>query len=105
MGEKHTTARMSIAGEQYEILVKPDAALNFKMGKIIIEAKHGVRQYSSVNSYKGVDIAMTLYVVSISISDINFQDFSQVSINDIFSFCNGTVSLTKSFRACTFNPC
>jgi ribosome maturation protein SDO1 len=25
---------MSIAGEQYEILVKPDAALNFKMGKI-----------------------------------------------------------------------
>jgi ribosome maturation protein SDO1 len=33
MGEKHTTARISVAGEHYEILVKPDAALNFKLGR------------------------------------------------------------------------
>ena len=33
MGEKHTTARISLEGEHYEILVKPDAALNFKLGR------------------------------------------------------------------------
>jgi len=33
MGGKHITARMSLAGEHYEILVKPDAALNFKLGR------------------------------------------------------------------------
>jgi ribosome maturation protein SDO1 len=33
MVEKHTTARITLAGEHYEILVKPDAALNFKLGK------------------------------------------------------------------------
>ncbi|MCK5625262.1 ribosome assembly factor SBDS, partial [Candidatus Bathyarchaeota archaeon] len=33
MGGKHTTARMSLAGEHYEILVNPDAALNFKLGR------------------------------------------------------------------------
>lgn len=33
MGAKHTTARMSLSGEHYEILVNPDAALNFKLGR------------------------------------------------------------------------
>jgi len=33
MDGKHTTARMSLAGEHYEILVKPDDALNFKLGR------------------------------------------------------------------------
>jgi ribosome maturation protein SDO1 len=33
MGEKHTTARLTVAGEHFEILVHPDPALNFKMGR------------------------------------------------------------------------
>ncbi|MCK5402638.1 ribosome assembly factor SBDS, partial [Candidatus Bathyarchaeota archaeon] len=33
MGAKHTTARMSLSGDHYEILVNPDAALNFKLGR------------------------------------------------------------------------
>jgi ribosome maturation protein SDO1 len=33
MGEKHTTARLAVAGEHFEILVHPDPALNFKMGR------------------------------------------------------------------------
>lgn len=32
MSEKHTVARINIAGERFEILVKPDNALNYKMG-------------------------------------------------------------------------
>lgn len=31
--EKYTTARISVAGEHFEILVKPDDALDFKLGK------------------------------------------------------------------------
>jgi ribosome maturation protein SDO1 len=33
MSEKFTTARISKSGEKFEILVKPDPALEFKMGK------------------------------------------------------------------------
>lgn len=33
MGEKYTTARLSVGGDKFEILVKPEEALNFKMGK------------------------------------------------------------------------
>jgi len=33
MSEKFTTARISKSGEKFEILVKPDPALDFKMGK------------------------------------------------------------------------
>lgn len=33
MGEKHTTARITVAGEHFEILVRPDIAFEFKMGK------------------------------------------------------------------------
>ena len=33
MGEKYTTARLSVGGDKFEILVKPDEALDFKMGK------------------------------------------------------------------------
>ncbi len=35
MSEKHTVARINIAGERFEILVKPDNALNYKMGKTL----------------------------------------------------------------------
>ncbi|MEM2897410.1 MAG: ribosome assembly factor SBDS [Candidatus Bathyarchaeia archaeon] len=35
MSEKLTTARMSIEGEKFEILVKPDPALDYKLGKPI----------------------------------------------------------------------
>jgi ribosome maturation protein SDO1 len=35
MAEKYTTARMTLSGEHFEILVKPDDALEFKMGKPI----------------------------------------------------------------------
>jgi len=35
MSEKLTTARISIEGEKFEILVKPDPALNYKLGKPI----------------------------------------------------------------------
>ncbi|MCK4243379.1 ribosome assembly factor SBDS [Candidatus Bathyarchaeota archaeon] len=35
MGEKHTTARLKVAGDQFEILVHPDPALNFKEGNLI----------------------------------------------------------------------
>ena len=35
MAEKYTTARMTVSGEHFEILVKPDAALDFKRGKSI----------------------------------------------------------------------
>ena len=31
--EKHTVARLSVKGEHFEILVKPDSALDFKFGK------------------------------------------------------------------------
>ena len=30
--DKHTLTRLSVAGERFEILVRPDAALNFKLG-------------------------------------------------------------------------
>jgi ribosome maturation protein SDO1 len=33
MSEKYTTARITINGEKFEILVKPDPALEFKLGK------------------------------------------------------------------------
>ena len=33
MSDKHTTARLTLAKERFEILVNPDAALNFKLGK------------------------------------------------------------------------
>ncbi len=33
MGAKYTTARLSVGGEHFEILVDPDAALSFKLGK------------------------------------------------------------------------
>ncbi|UCH01614.1 MAG: ribosome assembly factor SBDS [Candidatus Bathyarchaeota archaeon] len=33
MSEKHTVARINIAGEHFEILVNPDNALHYKMGK------------------------------------------------------------------------
>lgn len=33
MAEKYTTARLTITGEHFEILVKPQAALEYKMGK------------------------------------------------------------------------
>ncbi len=35
MSEKYTTARITINGERFEILVKPDPALEFKLGKQI----------------------------------------------------------------------
>ena len=33
MTEKYTTARLSVEGDRFEILVKPEEALNFRMGK------------------------------------------------------------------------
>jgi len=33
MSEKYTVARLAVAGEQYEVLVKPDPALEFKLGR------------------------------------------------------------------------
>jgi ribosome maturation protein SDO1 len=33
MGDDQTTARITLAGERFEILVNPDAALNFRIGK------------------------------------------------------------------------
>jgi ribosome maturation protein SDO1 len=33
MSDKHTTARISIEGEKFEILVKPEPALDYKVGK------------------------------------------------------------------------
>jgi len=33
MPEKYTTARLTVEGEHFEILVKPEAALDYKMGK------------------------------------------------------------------------
>jgi ribosome maturation protein SDO1 len=35
MSDKYTTARITIGGEHFEILVKPDLALDYKMGKKI----------------------------------------------------------------------
>ncbi len=36
MTEKYTTARLSVEGERFEILVKPEEALSFKMGKQVV---------------------------------------------------------------------
>ncbi len=33
MSEKYSIARLAVAGEQYEVLVKPDPALDFKLGR------------------------------------------------------------------------
>jgi ribosome maturation protein SDO1 len=33
MSEKYTVARLTVAGDQYEVLVKPDPALEFKLGR------------------------------------------------------------------------
>jgi ribosome maturation protein SDO1 len=35
MSSKYTTARIAVEGEHFEILVKPDLALDFKMGKAV----------------------------------------------------------------------
>ncbi|MBS7628663.1 ribosome assembly factor SBDS, partial [Candidatus Bathyarchaeota archaeon] len=32
MSDKYTTARITVGGEHFEILVKPDLALDYKMG-------------------------------------------------------------------------
>ncbi|MCW4037703.1 MAG: ribosome assembly factor SBDS [Candidatus Bathyarchaeota archaeon] len=35
MGERHTTARLTLAGERFEILVRPEPAFDFKQGRSI----------------------------------------------------------------------
>jgi ribosome maturation protein SDO1 len=35
MGERYTTARLTLAGERFEILVRPEPAFNFKRGRSI----------------------------------------------------------------------
>jgi ribosome maturation protein SDO1 len=39
MSDKHTTARISVEGERFEILVKPEPALDYKLGK-----PHGISE-------------------------------------------------------------
>jgi len=53
--------------------------------RVKIQARHGVRQYSYVISpaLKGTDIAMTIYVVNISINDVKNIDWSKITEGDI----------------------
>jgi ribosome maturation protein SDO1 len=39
MSDKHTTARISVEGERFEILVKPEPALDYKLGRL-----HGISE-------------------------------------------------------------
>ncbi|MEM2094696.1 MAG: ribosome assembly factor SBDS [Candidatus Bathyarchaeia archaeon] len=54
MGEKHTVARLAVAGEQFEILVKPDPALDFKQGRQIDISKVLVTDIVFTDSSKGL---------------------------------------------------
>ena len=51
--------------------------------KIIIQGCNGVRQYNSGVQYGGTDMAMQIYVVSITISNINNVKLLNISEEDI----------------------
>lgn len=52
--ERYTTARISVAGEHFEILVNPDEALDFKSGKQVILSKILVVDTIFTDSNKGL---------------------------------------------------
>ena len=54
MGERHTTARITLGGERFEILVNPDMALNFKLGKTKSISKVLVVDTIFTDSGKGI---------------------------------------------------
>ena len=78
MDDKHSTARITLTGEHFEILVNPDAALNFKLGKtksiskvliadsIFTDASKGLRPseknlkeaFGTTDSYKIAEIIL-----------------------------------------------
>jgi len=78
MDDKHTTARITLAGERFEILVNPDAALKFKLRKtkdvskvlvvdtIFTDSSKGLRSsenklkeaFGTADSYKIVEIIL-----------------------------------------------
>jgi len=78
MDDKHSTARITLMGEHFEILVNPDAALNFKLGKtksiskvliadsIFTDASKGLRPseknlkeaFGTIDSYKIAEIIL-----------------------------------------------
>ena len=51
---KHTIARISVMGERFEILVQPDNALNYKLGKQIEISKILVTDEIFTDSGKGL---------------------------------------------------
>ena len=53
MDDKYTLARMTVGGEHFEILVKPDPALQFKQGQEIDISKILVAEEIFTDSGKG----------------------------------------------------
>lgn len=54
MDEKHTLARITVAGEHFEVLVKPDPALQFKLGQVSDISKVLVSDNIYTDSGKGL---------------------------------------------------
>ena len=54
MDEKHTLARITVAGEHFEVLVKPDPALQFKLGQLSDISKILVSDNIYTDSGKGL---------------------------------------------------
>jgi len=54
LDEKHTLARITVAGEHFEVLVKPDPALQFKLGQVSDISKVLVSDNIYTDSGKGL---------------------------------------------------
>jgi ribosome maturation protein SDO1 len=54
MDERYTVARMTVAGERFEVLVKPDPALDFKLGRSSNISKILVAETVFTDSGKGL---------------------------------------------------
>lgn len=53
------------------------------VSKIVIQARHGVSQFYYGIPFGGNDVAMTIYVVSISIKDLRDRDYSKIDEKEI----------------------
>jgi hypothetical protein len=70
-------------------------------GKIIIEARHGVRQTYLGVQFGGTDVAMTIYQISISLEKAKIQNWSLMTEKDIMEIWSTDKNIIPSLRFIT----
>lgn len=90
MGEKHTVARISKDGEHFEILVKPDKALDYRLGKLASLSEVLVAETIFSDANKGTK-------VSEEALRKNFGTTDPLKIADVI-LKKGTLQLTTEQR-------